>query len=156
MEGENLVTISAKRMILVEVDFVEASSGSSKAVGIKPPSAFVSTGDGASATVSIVRPIPGLDSGQTQKSASLTVNAGAATDFSAAARFDQGAVRVLSRPRLVCASGEKAEFLAGVENAPPADVAEVHTHGEREQLAPEETVEPEIAQTEEQAREEQD
>ena len=50
----------------------------------------------------------------------------------------------------------EAEFLAGVENAPPADVAEVHTHGETEQLAPEETVEPEIAQTEEQAREEQD
>jgi pilus assembly protein CpaC len=112
---ENLVSVSARRMILVEVDFVEASSGSSKAVGIKPPSSLVSTGDGASATVSIVRPIPGLDSGQTQKSASLTVNAGAAADFSAAARFDQGAVRVLSRPRLVCASGEKAEFLAGGE-----------------------------------------
>ena len=114
-KAENLVSVSAKKMILVEVDFVEASSGSSKAVGIKPPSSIVSTGDGASATVSIVRPIPGLDSGQTQKSASVTVSAGAATDFSAAARFDSGAVRVLSRPRLVCASGEKAEFLAGGE-----------------------------------------
>ena len=114
-KAENLVTVSARKMILVEVDFVEASSGSSKAVGIKPPSSLVSTGDGASATVSIVRPIPGLDSGQTQKSASVTVNAAAATDFSATARFDAGAVRVLSRPRLVCASGEKAEFLAGGE-----------------------------------------
>jgi pilus assembly protein CpaC len=112
---ESLVTVRTKRMILVEVDFVEASSGSTKAVGIKPPSALVSTGDGASASVSIVRPIAGLDSGQTQKSASVTVNAAVATDFSAVARFDEGAVRVLSRPRLVCASGEKAEFLAGGE-----------------------------------------
>jgi pilus assembly protein CpaC len=114
-KAENLVAVSARKMILVEVDFVEASSGSTKAVGIKPPSSFVSTGEGASATVTIVRPIPGLDSGQTQKSASVTVSGGAATDFSAAARFDDGAVRVLSRPRLVCASGEKAEFLAGGE-----------------------------------------
>jgi pilus assembly protein CpaC len=43
------------------------------------------------------------------------VNAAAATDFSAAARFDDGAARVLSRPRLICASGEKAEFAAGGE-----------------------------------------
>ena len=114
-KAESFVTVGARRMILVEVDFVEASSGSTKAVGIKPPSSFVSTGEGASATVSVVRPIPGLDSGQTQKSASLGLSAGAATDFSAAARFDEGAVRVLSRPRLVCASGEKAEFLAGGE-----------------------------------------
>src|SRR5919201_3840855 len=94
-KAESFVTVGARRMILVEVDFVEASSGSTKAVGIKPPSSFVSTGEGASATISIVRPIPALDSGQTQKSASVSVNAAAATDFSAAARFDEGAVRVL-------------------------------------------------------------
>jgi len=45
-----------------------------------------------------------------------------------------------------------------VENAPPADVAEVHTHGEASQpgapeLQPEETVKPEIPQPEEQAEE---
>jgi len=36
----------------------------------------------------------------------------------------------------------EADAIAGVENAPDADVAEVHTHGE-ENVAPEETVEPE-------------
>ena len=114
-KAENLVTVGMKKMVLVEVAFVEASSGSAKAVGIKPPASLVSTGDGVTATVSIVRPLPGLDSGQTQKTGSVTLNASAATDFSAAARFDNGAVRVLSQPRLVCASGEKAEFVAGGE-----------------------------------------
>src|SRR3989442_14292398 len=57
----------------------------------------------------------GRVSGQTQKSASVSVSASAATDFSAAARVDNGAVRVLSQPRLVCASGEKAQVVAGGE-----------------------------------------
>ena len=105
-KAENLVTVGAKKIILVEVDFV---------VGIKPPAALVSTGEGATASVSIIHPIAGLDSGQTQRSASVSVSASAATDFSAGARFDNGAVRVLSQPRLVCASGEKAQFVAGGE-----------------------------------------
>src|SRR5467141_2312963 len=114
-KAENLVTVGIRKMVLVEVDFVEVSSGSSKLVGIKPPSSLVSSGDGVTASVNIVQPLRGLDSGQTQKSGSLTVSAAAATDFSAAARFDDGAARVLSRPRLICASGEKAEFTAGGE-----------------------------------------
>jgi pilus assembly protein CpaC len=114
-KAENLVTVGVRKMVLVEVDFVEASSGSSKVAGIRPPASLISTGEGLTATVNIVQPLRGLDSGQTQKAASVSVNATAATDFSAAARFDNGAVRVLSQPRLVCASGEKAEFLAGGE-----------------------------------------
>jgi pilus assembly protein CpaC len=113
--AENLVAVGVRKMVLVEVDFVEASSGSSKSVGIKAPSTLISTGEGLTATVNIVQPLRGVDSGQTQKSGSLTVNATAATDFSAQARFGDGAVRVLSQPRLVCASGEKAEFVAGGE-----------------------------------------
>ena len=112
---ENLVTLGAKKMVLVEVEFVEVSAGKSKVVGIKPPSALVSSGEGASATLDVVQPIRGLDSGQTQKEGSFSVHASAAADFSVGARFDDGTARVLSRPRLVCASGEKAEFLAGGE-----------------------------------------
>jgi N utilization substance protein A len=41
--------------------------------------------------------------------------------------------------------------IAGVENAPAADVAEVHTHGDQENLAPEETVEPELPPADESA-----
>src|SRR5438067_122019 len=74
-KAENLVTVAVRKMVLVEVDFVEVSSGSSKVVGIKPPSSLVSTGDGVTASINIVQPLRGLDSGQTQKSGSLTVNA---------------------------------------------------------------------------------
>jgi N utilization substance protein A len=48
----------------------------------------------------------------------------------------------------------EAAAIAGVENAPDADVAEVHTHGE-EQPASEGTVEPEMAQPAEEPEEEQ-
>ena len=112
---ESLVTLSAKRMVLVEVDFVEVSAGSNRTVGVKPPSSIVATGEGASASVDLLQPIRGLDSGQTQKEASIALHASAASDFSVGARFDKGAARVLGRPRLLCRSGEKAEFLAGGE-----------------------------------------
>jgi pilus assembly protein CpaC len=113
--AENLVTVGQKKMVLVEVDFVEVSYSDNKLVGIKPPLQLVSIGDGATATINITQPLPGLDSGQTQKVGAFGLAASAATDFSVGARFDYGFVRVLSQPRLVCASGEKAEFVAGGE-----------------------------------------
>jgi pilus assembly protein CpaC len=112
---ESLVTVGQKKMVLVEVDFVEVGYGDNKLVGVKPPLQILSTGEGATATLSIVHPIPGLDAGQTVKSGSITIGATAASDFSIGARFDHSYTRVLSEPKLVCASGEKAEFLAGGE-----------------------------------------
>ncbi|HEY6909450.1 MAG TPA: pilus assembly protein N-terminal domain-containing protein [Myxococcales bacterium] len=113
-KADNLVTVG-NRMVMVDVEFVEVATGANKLVGLKPPSTIVSTGPGATATVSVLQPIAGLDNGQTQKTASVALNASAASDFSVGARFDEGYVRVLSRPRLVCRSGEKAEFVAGGE-----------------------------------------
>jgi len=49
--------------------------------------------------------------------------------------------------------GSEAALIAGVENAPDADVAEVHTHGE-EQPPVEGTVEPELEQQEKKSEEE--
>jgi pilus assembly protein CpaC len=112
---ESLVTVAQKKMVLVEVDFVEVSSGANKLVGIKPPLEIVSTGQGATASVSIAQPLSGLDSGMSLKSGSLGFSANAASDFSAGARFDDSYQRVLGQPKLVAASGEKAEFLAGGE-----------------------------------------
>jgi pilus assembly protein CpaC len=112
---ESLVTVSRKKMVLVEVDFVEVSSGANKLVGIKPPLEIVSTGQGATATVGIAQPLGGLDSGATLKSGAATFTASAASDFSAGARFDDSYQRVLGQPKLIAASGEKAEFLAGGE-----------------------------------------
>ena len=114
-KAENLVTIGQKKMVLVEVDFVEVSYNDNKLVGVKPPLQLVSLGDGAVASVNIVQPIPGLDSGGTTKTGAFTLQASAGSDFSVGARFDYGFVRVLSQPKLVCASGEKAEFTAGGE-----------------------------------------
>jgi pilus assembly protein CpaC len=112
---ESLVTVGQKKMVLVEVDFVEVAYGDNKLVGIKPPLQILSTGNGATATLNIIQPIPGLDAGQTVKTGAITIGATAASDFSVGARFDQSFTRVLSEPKLVCASGEKAEFLAGGE-----------------------------------------
>ena len=113
--AENMVSIGLKKMVLVEVDFVEVSYGDNKLVGIKPPLQLVSIGDGATASINISQPIPGLAPAGAEKSGTFTLGASAASDFSVGARFDYGFVRVLSQPKLVCASGEKAEFVAGGE-----------------------------------------
>ena len=63
----------------------------------------------------LVKPLPALGDVGTTPIASLTTTLNATTDFSIGARFDYGFTRVLSQPKLVCASGEKAEFLAGGE-----------------------------------------
>ncbi len=112
--AENLLTVGTKRMVLVEVEFVEVSFGDNKLVGLKPPLHLVST-DGSGVTLNIQQPIPGLDGGQTAKLGSFQAGLAATTDFSIGARFDYGFIRVLSQPKLVCASGEKAEFVAGGE-----------------------------------------
>ncbi|GAC1602093.1 MAG: hypothetical protein NVS4B10_14190 [Myxococcales bacterium] len=111
---ENLLTVGVKRMVLVEVDFVEVSYQQNKLVGIKPPLHLVSS-DGTGAVLQIVKPLPSLGDVATQPVANIGGTLSASTDFSAGARFDSGVVRVLSQPRLVCASGEKAEFTAGGE-----------------------------------------
>ena len=111
---ENLLTVGVKRMVLVEVDFVEVSYQDNKQVGIKPPLHLVSA-DGSGAILQIVKPLPSLGDLATQPVASIGGTLNATTDFSVGARFDSGVVRVLSQPRLVCASGEKAEFTAGGE-----------------------------------------
>jgi pilus assembly protein CpaC len=112
---ENLVTVGQKKMVLVEVDFVEVSYGENKLVGIKPPLHFVSTAEGSGIGVTIKQPIPGIDGGGTPRIGEFNGSLAATTDFSIGARFDSGFVRVLSQPKLICASGEKAEFVAGGE-----------------------------------------
>ncbi|MFL5363512.1 MAG: type II and III secretion system protein family protein [Myxococcales bacterium] len=106
-KAENLLTIGVKRMVLVEVEFAEVSYGALRNVGVKFPTTFASTGSGI--TYQVAHAIPG---GTTQ---SIAATLSATTDFSATAVFDDNYVRVLAQPRLLAASGEKAEFLAGGE-----------------------------------------
>jgi pilus assembly protein CpaC len=63
--------------------------------------------------LSVVQPLSGVDPGG--RSATASFSAGAAADFSASARFDDNYQRILGQPKLVAASGEKAQFLAGGE-----------------------------------------
>lgn len=113
-KAENLLTVGTKRMVLVEVEFVEVSFGDNKLVGIKPPLHLAST-DGTGAVFNIIKPLPALGDVDTKAVAYFGASLQAATDFSIGARFDYGFNRVLSQPKLVCASGEKAEFLSGGE-----------------------------------------
>src|SRR6266849_1544331 len=112
---ETLVTVGVKKMVLVEVDFVEVSFNDNKLIGIKPPLHLVSV-DGSGASISIRQPIPGIPNNHAAAQEGIySITGSATTDFSVGARFDYGFVRVLSQPKLVCASGEKAEFVAGGE-----------------------------------------
>jgi pilus assembly protein CpaC len=111
-KAENLLSVRTRRMVLVEVEFVEAAIDQNKLVGVKPPLQLVST-PGSGAVYQVVRALPGDSSTQPVHAISGTLSASA--DFSIGARFDDGAQRILSQPRLLCASGEKAEFTAGGE-----------------------------------------
>jgi len=111
-KAENLLTVRTRRMVLVEVEFVEAALDQNKLIGVKPPLQLVS-GPGSGAVYQVVRALPGDSTTQPVHSIAGTLSASA--DFSVGARFDEGAQRVLSQPRLLCASGEKAEFTAGGE-----------------------------------------
>lgn len=105
---ENLLVVGIKRMILSEVQFVEIRRNSRDRYGIKYPTDITGQAS-ASATINqVLFPAPSSDG-----SGMLSFTAGA--DFSFGFQTNDGYGRLLAQPKLVCASGEKAEFLAGGE-----------------------------------------
>lgn len=105
---ENLLVVGIKRMILSEVQFVEIRRNSRDRFGIKYPTDI--TG-GLTAAVDLTKGlIPGGDA-----IAALTVGATGSSELSIGFQANDGYGRLLAQPKLVCASGEKAEFLAGGE-----------------------------------------
>lgn len=105
---ENLLVVGIKRMILSEVQFVEIRRNSRDRYGIRYPTDITGS---VSATSSITQQLfPGTFG---EGSANIGLNAGA--DFSIGFQGNDGYGRLLAQPKLVCASGEKAEFLAGGE-----------------------------------------
>ncbi|MGQ0508234.1 MAG: type II and III secretion system protein family protein [Myxococcaceae bacterium] len=107
---ENLLTIGIKRMILSEVQFVEIRESARDRMGIKYPTELTGAANGAT---SLSRSLPGfggaLNGGVWSLGGNLTAQMGLSFNAS------DGNGRLLAQPRLVCASGEKAEFLAGGE-----------------------------------------
>ena len=106
---ENLLTVGLRKMILADVQFVEISHTATDNLGINWPFNF--TGE-ASGNFSYGGAIPvggaptglwGLSVGPLTAAAQLSL------------LLQDGYARLLAQPKLVCASGEKAEFLAGGE-----------------------------------------
>jgi pilus assembly protein CpaC len=105
---ENLLVVGIKRMILSEVQFVEIRRNSRDRYGIRYPTDI--TGSATAAATITQQLFPGTFG---EGSATLGLNAG--SDFSVGFQANDGYGRLLAQPKLVCASGEKAEFLAGGE-----------------------------------------
>lgn len=105
---ENLLVVGIKRMILSEVQFVEIRRQSKDRYGIKYPTDISGT---AAATVSISRELFPGNFAQGDMGSTGIVR----SDFAIGFQANDGYGRLLAQPKLVCASGEKAEFLAGGE-----------------------------------------
>ncbi|HLL53411.1 MAG TPA: pilus assembly protein N-terminal domain-containing protein [Myxococcaceae bacterium] len=105
---ENLLVVGIKRMILSEVQFVEIRRNSKDRYGIKYPTDISGTVTAASLITKDL--FPG-NFAEGSGSVNLIGNAEFAIGFQA----NDGYGRLLAQPKLVCASGEKAEFLAGGE-----------------------------------------
>jgi pilus assembly protein CpaC len=105
---ENLLTVGIRRMILSEVQFVEIRRDSKDRYGIRYPTDIAGT---ASATLNFTKELfPG-----TFASGDMTAVARGGSQFSVGFQNNDGYGRLLAQPKLVCASGEKAEFTAGGE-----------------------------------------
>jgi pilus assembly protein CpaC len=105
---ENLLVVGIKRMILSEVQFVEIRRNGKDRYGIKYPTDITGS---VAATATINQELFPSSFGAGR--GVMGFNAGA--DFSVGFQGNDGYGRLLAQPKLVCASGEKAEFLAGGE-----------------------------------------
>lgn len=105
---ENLLVVGIKRMILSEVQFVEIRRDSKDRYGIKYPTDITGS---ANAVVTITRDLFPGNFGE----GAMRATASGVSQFSIGFQNNDGYGRLLAQPKLVCASGEKAEFTAGGE-----------------------------------------
>ncbi len=107
---ENLLVVGIKRMVLSEVQFVEIRRSSTDNLGIQYP---LDISGQATVTVGMRQnflPAPG---GPIIGEWQASVPGG--SKWGLRFGFNDGYGRLLAQPKLVCASGEKSEFLAGGE-----------------------------------------
>lgn len=103
---ESLIRVGLKPMVLNEVHFVEVRRSSLLNVGVKLPVNVSGAVDGSLGLTG---------EGSSSPAVAWEAHATVASDFSLRAALDSGEGRLLAQPRLVCASGDEAEFLAGGE-----------------------------------------
>jgi pilus assembly protein CpaC len=105
---ENLLVVGIKRMILSEVQFVEIRRDSKDRYGIRYPTDISGT---AGANFNFSKDLfPGTFAEGTSNYR-VGLQSGLAIGF----QNNDGYGRLLAQPKLVCASGEKAEFISGGE-----------------------------------------
>jgi pilus assembly protein CpaC len=107
---QSLLRVVASRMVEAEVEFVEVSLNSLDKIGFKWPTDVTGSLNGTWTKTIILDSRPNA---QEQHEFGFTGDATAS--FGVSLQFNDGATRVLARPTLVTASGQKAEFLAGGE-----------------------------------------
>jgi len=107
-EVENLLSVGIKRMVLVEIDFVEIKKSGTDHIGIQWP---LNIEGNMNVTLQTTRYLEGPGVNTTMMTAGLT----GTSDFAFGFQFQDGYARVLAQPKLVCASGEKAKLWSGGE-----------------------------------------
>ncbi len=105
---ENLLVVGIKRMILSEVQFVEIRRDSKDRYGIRYPTDISGTAGANFTFAKDFMPSGPLDIGSSYR---IGLSSGMAIGF----QNNDGYGRLLAQPKLVCASGEKAEFISGGE-----------------------------------------
>jgi pilus assembly protein CpaC len=106
---ENLLVVGIKRMVLSEVQFVEIRRNSTDRYGIKYPTDIAGT---VTSTIEVSKGLLGNVAPWTGEFRTGIIGG---SEFSVGFQANDGYGRLLAQPKLVCASGEKAEFLAGGE-----------------------------------------
>jgi len=106
---ESLLTVGIRRMVLSEVQFVEVRRSTLDRYGIKFPT------DLTGATAAGFSASKGLFSGSSPFVGALDLTGALSSPWSLGFQDNTGYGRLLAQPKLVCASGEIAEFLAGGE-----------------------------------------
>lgn len=106
---ENLLVVGIRRMVLIEVQFVEIRRSNQDNIGVKWP---LDVSGKVLYNLSYTRDLVQNTLATAPFTASLSE---VGSDFAFGMRFNDGYGRLLAQPKLVCASGEKAEFLAGGE-----------------------------------------
>ncbi len=106
---ENLLTVGIKKMIMADVQFVEIRRNNTDKLGLKLPTDIQGPLQINSDLVGSILPSvpPGWNYELLTNPLTSTVQLNLL--------MSEGYARLLAQPKLVCASGEKAEFLAGGE-----------------------------------------
>lgn len=103
---ENLLVVGIKRMILSEVQFVEIRRDSKDRYGIRYPTDIAG---GVAVNARFTKDIFPTNFFEMSSTGAAT----GASAFAIGLQVNDGYGRLLAQPKLVCASGEKAEFVAG-------------------------------------------